>query len=343
MEKIHINYPKICKDLTKDLSPRTKEVILRRFGFENGKRETLEAIGQEYGITRERVRQIEKDGFSRMEPRLKNYDDVVDHFQAQIRTSGDLKREDILLSQLGGGKNNSCVYFLLTVAKPFQRFSDSPEFYPVWTINPSSLAAAKKVIDAFAGKFEEIKQPLTFDEIYDIYQKELVKSSDKPLNSQALLSYVEASKKIEPGYEGRFGLKEWPEISPRGMKDRAYLVFKKEQKPLHFIDVAKLIGSYFDQDKVFPQTVHNELIRDPRFVLVGRGLYALKEWGYEPGVVKDVIYNVLKAAGESLTKEEVVQAVLKQRLVKENTVLLNLQSGKEFMRTLEGKYTVKKV
>ncbi|PIP23256.1 MAG: hypothetical protein COX90_02755 [Candidatus Nealsonbacteria bacterium CG_4_10_14_0_2_um_filter_38_17] len=342
MPKTNINYLKICKDLTKDLSQRTKEVISRRFGFETGERKTLESIGDEYGITRERVRQIERDGFSRIEPKLKNYENVLGHFEAELRTAGDLKREDLLFDQLAGGKNNNCLYFLLTVTKPFQRFSESQEFYPLWTINTNSLGLAKKVVDAFAGKFEEIKKPLSFDEIYNLYDKEMATSFDKPLNSQALLSYIEASKKIEPGYERYFGLKEWPEITPRGMKDKAYLVLKKEQKPLHFVEVARLIGCYFNQEKVYPQTVHNELIRDPRFVLVGRGLYALKEWGYEPGVVKDVIFKVLKTAGKPLTKEEVVQAVLKQRLVKENTVLLNLQGRGEFKRTPEGKYTVRK-
>jgi hypothetical protein len=342
MPKINVDYLKICKDLTKDLPKRTKEVISRRFGFERGERETLESIGKEYGITRERVRQIERDGFLRIEPKLKNYENIFKHFEAELRTAGDLKREDVLFDQLAEDKNSNCLYFLLTVTKPFQRFSESQEFYPLWTINTNSLSLAKKVMDAFVGKFEEIKKPLSFDEIYNLYDKEMSDFFDKPLNSQALLSYIEASKKIEPGYEGYFGLKEWPEITPRGMKDKAYLVFKKEQKPLHFLEVARLIGRYFEQEKVYPQTVHNELIRDPRFVLIGRGLYALREWGYEPGVVKDIIFKVLKTAGKPLTKEEVIESVLKQRLVKENTVLLNLQGSGEFKRTPEGKYTIRK-
>lgn len=341
MDKTNIDYSKICQDLIKDLPQRTKDVITRRFGFQAGERETLEAIGESYGITRERVRQIERDGFLRVEPRLEKYQKVFMHFEAEIRTTGDLKKEDILIPRLGDEKNSPCVYFLLTIGSPFQRFADSPDFYSLWTINPKSLTLAKKVTNSFYKKFREIKKPLAFDDIFELYQTEMLNSFERQLNSQSLLSYLEVSKKIGTGYEGRFGLKDWPEISPRGVKDKAYLVFEKEKKPLHFTEVAKLIGSCFNQERVFPQTVHNELIRDPRFVLVGRGIYALKEWGYKPGVVKEVIFSILKEAKKPLNKEEVVQGVLKQRLVKENTILLNLQNKKDFVRTLDGKYTIK--
>jgi len=145
---------------------------------------------------------------------------------------------------------------------------------------------------------------------------------------------LEISKKIQKNSEGFFGLKEWPEINPKGVKDKAFLVFKKEQKPLHFAQVAQLI------DSALPQTVHNELIKDPRFILVGRGIYALREWGYEPGMVKDVILNILKQAKNPLSKEEILQKTLKQRLVKQNTVFLNLSNRKYFLRTGDGRYKI---
>jgi hypothetical protein len=87
------------------------------------------------------------------------------------------------------------------------------------------------------------------------------------------------------------------------------------------------------------QTVHNELIKDSRFVLVGRGVYALKEWGYEPGQVKDIITKILRENGP-LTQGEILERVSKQRLVKENTILLNLSNKKNFLRDSQGKYKV---
>ena len=164
-------------------------------------------------------------------------------------------------------------------------------------------------------------------------------------------STLEVSKKIQRNAEGFFGLKDWPEINPKRIKDKAYLVFRKTQKPLHFTQVAGLIDSASrasakgGEENLFsstlPQTVHNELIKDSRFVLVGRGIYALKEWGYEEGVVKDVILNILKTAGQPLKKEEILEKTLKQRLVKENTVFLNLSNKKYFLRNSEGFYTIR--
>jgi len=170
---------------------------------------------------------------------------------------------------------------------------------------------------------------------------EKLKKQGRPLKLKDLkngtspnLSFLEISKKIQKNSEGLFGLREWPEINPKGVKDKAFLVFKKTQKPLHFVQVAQFI------DSALPQTVHNELIKDPRFVLVGRGIYALKEWGYEQGQVKDVISKILKEARNPLSKEEILEKTLKQRLVKQNTVFLNLSNKKYFFRTGDGRYTI---
>jgi hypothetical protein len=323
---MNFNYFKICSDLIEDLSPRTKEVILRRFGLERGERETLEAIGKDFGICRERVRQIEKDGFLRLEPKLEKIQKIFQYFTQELRHFGGLKKEDILLSILGGEKWRNQIYFLLTLGPNFQRVSESDEFYSLWTINQNSLVSAKKVIDSFYNKLEKNGKPLSLKEL----------SSFFTIKEGILISYLEISKKIQKGPDGLFGLKDWPEINPRGIKDKAYLVFKKTGKALHFTEVAKLIeGSLV-------QTVHNELIRDPRFVLIGRGTYALREWGYEPGEVKDVISKVLKEEGP-LTKEEILEKVLKQRLVKENTVFLNLSNKKYFERDIQGKYIVREI
>ena len=69
----------------------------------------------------------------------------------------------------------------------------------------------------------------------------------------------------------------------------------------------------------------------------------MKEWGYESGIVKEVIASVINNAGGQLSKDAIVQAVLKQRQVKPNTILLNLQNQKYFLRNSEGKYTTRQV
>ena len=328
------DYQKICQDLIKDLPQRQKDIVEQRFGLEDEERKTLEAIGRGYGITRERVRQIEEDGFSKIRPKLEKYQEVFQYFEGEIEKFGGLRKEDILLNSLAGSKFQNQVFFLLILGEKFQRFAENKVFHSLWAIDQNSFNFAKEVLDFLSKKLLEINQPLSF--------ANLLKKANlqfKSLTSRSLQSYLEISKRIQPGIEGNYGLKDWPEINPRGVRDRAYLVFKKEKRPLHFAQVTRLINnSKFEkisQPPALIQTVHNELIKDQRFVLVGRGLYALGEWGYQPGVVKDVISMILQEEKKPLTKEEIIDRVLKQRMVKVNTVLLNLS---HFPKTANGKY-----
>ena len=321
------NYQKICLNLLKDLPQRQKEVIFRRFGLKNGQRETLELIGESYGITRERVRQIERDGILNLKPKTEKYQKIFQHFQKYLKSQGGLKKEEILLKELGGENQKPQVYFLLTLGENLQRFGETEDFYSLWLIDQDSLKRAEEITDSLFQRLKKLGKSLTLKEL----------SSFISLKKPVLISYLEISKKIQRNSEGLFGLLDWPEINPRGVKDKAYIVFKKIGKPLHFAEVARLIeGSLV-------QTVHNELIKDPRFVLVGRGIYALEEWGYFPGQVKDVILKILKEEGKPLTKEEILEKVRKQRLVKENTVFLNLSNKKHFLRNSQGKYEVKEI
>ncbi len=132
-----------------------------------------------------------------------------------------------------------------------------------------------------------------------------------------------------------YGLSNWPEINPKGIKDKAYLAFKEAGEPLHFSKVSKLI------ENSNTQTVHNELIKNDKFVLVGRGIYALAEWGYEPGKVKDVIKRTIKNANQPLERDEIVEKVLDKRFVKKNTILLNLSDKEKFKKREDGKYDIR--
>jgi DNA-directed RNA polymerase delta subunit len=130
-------------------------------------------------------------------------------------------------------------------------------------------------------------------------------------------------------------------VNPKNIRDKIYVILKQNGKHMHFNDIAGAIKeSDFKRKDVTTQAIHNELIKDKRFVLIGRGIYALKEWGYERGTVADIINDVLKAAGEPLHRDEIVKRVLKSRYVKETTILLNLQSKPQFKRVAKATYTL---
>ena len=115
------------------------------------------------------------------------------------------------------------------------------------------------------------------------------------------------------------------------------LVLKKEKRPLHFNEIASLVSNLRQKEAHAP-TIHNELIKDERFVLVGKGTYTLGEFGVVPGTAKEIIGHFLKKHGP-MKSNDIVKTVLKQRLFKENTILINLQNRKNFKRLGDGRYT----
>lgn len=334
-----------------DLNERTRDILERRFGLKDKQRETLETIGKNYGITRERVRQIETDGLFRLKAKSqKSLQKTCQYFEEFLRESGDLRKETILFDLTAPSDFSNHISFLLSLAENFKRYSEDESFHTLWTINPQAVSAAKDINEFLVKRFEQANTLLSLENLFSVCEKEMAET--RILTPKVLLSYLEISKSINlaPAFVSKsqksdsrslfFGLKDWPEIRPRGVKDRAYLVLNSEKQPLHFTKIASLINQLSALKNVQARTVHNELIKDQRFVLIGRGIYGLKDWGYQPGYVKDVIFNVLKQAAKPLSKEEILETVLKQRMVKANTVLLNLNNSQCFVRDEDGRYRI---
>lgn len=343
----------LAKKSVAGLPQKMRDVVTRRFGLKSGKKETLESIGKEYGITRERVRQIEENALAvlRKPENIAQFSDVFEFVKKHINEHGQLRRESTLLGELtsvcypssDGGRPNynvkycpSALLLIMEIGSDFSRQGDTRHFYPSWMTDKKAAQNAILIIEDLRKFLENKKNPVLEEEILDFSSRKF------SLPGKIVLSYMGASKIIEQNIFGEWGLVYWPHITPRGMRDKAYLVFRREKKPLHFTVVSELINDYnFSPRRAYPQTVHNELIKDDRFVLIGRGTYALAEWGYPAGTVGEVIETILKEAAHSMNREEIVEEVLKKRMVKPNTIVLNLQNKERFVKTDDGKYTIR--
>lgn len=158
--------------------------------------------------------------------------------------------------------------------------------------------------------------------------------------NKPVYSLMRSHKRIHQNKFGHWGPLTLREIKPRTINDKIYLVLKHNNKPMHFADIAEKINTInFDHRKANPATVHNELILDKKYVLVGRGLYALKEWGYSKGTVVDVISDILHQAGSPLKREEIIERVLELRVVKKATIILALMNKDKFQK-VNGRYAV---
>jgi hypothetical protein len=322
---------------------RLRDVVERRFGLKDGNRETLEAIGQDYGITRERVRQIESDAFKVLTDRqtLAALKPIFEYLNQLFEEHNHLMGEERLLSLVTGISEShparSAVVMVLTLGKPYSRIPEDGRFHPYWITKKQARKQAEKVVDYLIKHFDQQSQAFHSNEILTI-----ISSKYKDLSEKFIENALDISKEISENIFKEMGLSHWPEINPRGVRDKAYLVLKRENESCHFVDITDLINKAgFSPRQAFSQTVHNELIKDERFVLVGRGIYALSEWGYESGIVKEVIAKILSKANKPLTRDEIVSAVLEKRKVKPNTVVINLQNNNEFERLEDGGYRLR--
>jgi len=328
------------KRLISSLPDRAREVIVHRYGLgKNVKRMTLDAIGKIYGITRERVRQIENYALTN----IRKSDDYTKEkvafteIETLLHSLGGIVVEDDFLGHVSKDKSlQNHVYFLLVVGEPFRKFKEDDEFRHRWHVNE---VLAKKVEEALRKLYANLgnQDLLPESEMVNKFLNHLEDISEKYKNQEVIKRWLQISKTIGKNPLGDWGVSASPNIKTKGMRDYAFLVIRKNGSPIHFRDVAKQITTMFNK-KAHVATTHNELIKDPRFVLVGRGLYALAEWGYAPGVVRDVIRSVLEKSGP-MTKEEVIDKVMKERYVKENTIIVNLQNPKYFKRDKDAKYS----
>jgi hypothetical protein len=300
---------------------------------------TLDAIGKKYGITRERVRQIENHSLTliRKSKEYKESQPAFAELKAIILELGGIVAEKDLLKSLAKDlSTQNHINVLLVTGEEFTREKEDEEFRHRWHADPELAKKIQGSLKRLYSRLSDDELVLEGDLIND-FLEEVKDVNEKYKNEEVIKRWLSISHKIGKNPLGEWGKTDSPNVNAKGMRDYAFLVIRKHGSPIHFKEVAKAISQYFDK-KAHVATTHNELIKDPRFVLVGRGLYALAEWGYMSGVVKDVIKKIIEKEGP-LTKDEIVKKVLKERYVKENTILVNLQNNKFFKKDKEGKYS----
>ena len=331
------------KKLLKHLQDRAQQVVINRFGLENdGEQMTLEAIGQRYGITRERVRQIENFALNAIKKSesFHEAEEIFDELKQVIHGLGGIVAEEELLPMLSNDRvTQNHIGLYLVLGDEFKEAKEDAHYKKRWIVEgPVADRVHKALIDVHAGLTEQdlisendmIDRIMCHDGICEITTHKVDKDMAK--------RWLSISKTLSANKLGEWGRASSPNIKTRGVKDYAYLVMRRHGSPMHFREVATAIGKTFGK-KTHTATVHNELIKDSRFVLVGRGVYALKEWGYKTGVVREVIADILKADGP-MSKDDIVDKVMKERYLKKNTILVNLQNPKYFKKNKDGLYVV---
>jgi hypothetical protein len=331
----------VTKTLLAGLPPRARDVLEKRYGLRtDGEVFTLEAIGQSYGITRERVRQIENYGIQaiqKSEEYKKHYDFFIEMQKLIDQLGGGVIAEHVLLEELSADSIvRNHLYFLLVVGDPFYKGKENPHYTHRWFTEKKTAETVEKALRAVHQSLNR-DELISEQEIIERFRRELTGAAEQH-HEDVLKRWLSMSKQIGRNPLGDWGPSDSPNIRVKGIRDYAYLTVKRHGSPMHFREVAEAIAELFSH-QAHIATTHNELIKDGRFVLVGRGLYALTEWGYTAGVVKEVLRDILKKEGP-LSREELIDKVKKERYVKDNTIIVNLQDVNLFKRLSNGTYTL---
>jgi hypothetical protein len=334
-----LDIQKVVQDILGTIErEREREIISRRFGLFD-RRETLEQIGELLGITRERVRQLEKAVVTRLRasaerdlPNIKTTEAVL---SAHLNEMGKVARVSDLSQRLSANNSKTDqaqVAFLANLSPGIAVIDDNDHFFhSVGLATEHTEKNIRERVGKIIDAISEIGEPADIKKIAEKV------GSDDVAHTEALAGISKSVASLN----GRWGLIKWPMVNPKNIRDKIYVILHENKKPMHFNEIAAAIkGSSLKRKDVTTQAIHNELIKDPRFVLIGRGIYALKEWGFKKGTVSDVIAEVLRKEGGPLHRDEIVRRVLKSRHVKETTILLNLQSKPQFKRVAKATYTL---
>ncbi|MEI7838755.1 MAG: sigma factor-like helix-turn-helix DNA-binding protein [bacterium] len=337
-DNIQLDIKKHIDDVLKTIDQeREKEIISRRFGLFDRK-ETLEQIGELLGITRERVRQLEKSIITKLRSKADRGElPNLDKFQAIIletlNTAGQLSRVTKLANELSKDAtkiDQSRIAFLAELSPELTVVDENDFLYlAIGNSKVFTSASIKEGVSKIINSITKLAEPKSIKKIAveanidDYSQAEALASISKQLAS----------------LNDKWGLVKWPMVNPKNIRDKIYVILKENNKHMHFNEIADAIQkSDFKRKNVTTQAIHNELIKDKRFVLIGRGIYALREWGYKKGTVSDIISEVLRKEGKALHRDDIVKKVLESRYVKETTILLNLQGKNQFKRVAKATY-----
>lgn len=316
---------------------REREIIARRFGLYDRK-ETLEQIGELLGITRERVRQLEKAILIRLrasaEKDMPHIAQIEKEFIKELSEMGRVARVSDLAKKLtkdGDDRDKSHVAFLGSLAPAITLVDENDDYHQALAIKEyHDEKTVKARVDNVVKTIKEYGKPLTIEQLY-----EKLSGYEHPDHVRATASISKHLTHLKD----QWGMVKWPLVNPKNIRDKIYVILQENEKPMHFSEISGAIKkSDFKRKDVTTQAIHNELIKDKRFVLIGRGIYALNEWGYSKGTVSDIITKILKKSKEPMHRDAIVKEVLKSRQVKETTILLNLQGKPQFKRVAKATY-----
>lgn len=352
-KKIKVDIEKTnVKDILQYCKPKEQLVLFKKFGLTTGKEIPLQKIGEVYGLTRERVRQIENQGLMRFRRLIiwnEKYLKVIEEAKKILDTNGGFLIEDELIAKLlnkGIGKFNAQELKMIVVSDfDIYYLKRNKKIRKGFYLDPIFEDLLTDIAEHVVSYFTKLGQATDLYEFVDKLKAKYASAYDHINYLHNNLFYTNFFKSIKgiSTFYGKIGLDVFTEVNPRTIKQKIQYILRRINKPLHYQEMASKVMEWFPDKAVKVNTVHNELVKNNTiFVNMGLGIYGLKEWGYEWGTVKEIIERVLNKADRAMSIKDIQKEVLKEKMISPNTIVLTLQKYKNlFERVDKGIYQLK--
>lgn len=351
--------------LSQDAEDRSLKILIARFGLGGSEIYTLQDVGNAYGITRERTRQIQDKALQRLHSilfgakslasyviplRLVNealaVKQELSHLDKKLLSEYEIINFFCLRYEVKlASKDLNSLRFLLTILgyTPLATRFPSVELAPSWQIgeqldSDNIVEAAKAILGVL--KNEVCSVPL-FELQIKINRKRKSKFSlDCVHYALKLLNHdIELAAKDE--YQLKFA-----KLSSKA--DQVYRVLKTANKPMHYRDFAKEINHLLVTSGEKPnanlRSIISQLATDKRFKNIGNsGIWGLDEWEDIVGSsVIELMEEFFHLKKRPATSSEIYEYVAAKRsIASKNSIYTYLAMKEQFIRVSETEYALK--
>ena len=334
------------EDLLLGLQDIDKDVVRRRFGL-HAPKETLQEIGDDYGVTRERIRQIQNRAMDGITPKAKKHIIILSLSTKARQHLGKVgvKREKTVTKDFArthniSEKGESLLAFLILLSEKLHHHEETNEMHSFISASEKQTRLAKHVLKKILAKFaSNPEKTYTGAEVLSFVEKEIHKHIGVKAKEDELYDFLRILKPIGRNPFGQFGLLDHNQITPSSLAHKILYLLENQGKPMHFNEIFQSLKGMDEINDEFlsnrwkknynRSSIQNHLIMNPEFVWIGRGTYALKKWGYKEGNVFDRMVELVKK-NKSIQKEKLYELLSVEKQFSKITFEVYIRNKKYF-------------
>jgi len=344
------------KDILKLCNPSEQFVLIEKYGLVSWKPMPMQQIWKKFDMSRERIRQITNKSLWKVRRLISNNKDlnsIIEKSQKILKENGYILEEKKLINKLLEDKDVNINYneALLILSSDYELYyiHRNKYFQKFFFLEPVFEDLINDIHNTTIKILKENKASIDKDmliaKLSGLFSKKFPRNETLKnilLNNFNYDELFNISKDIY-SFNGKVWLYWDEKAHPRTMKLKIKYVLDQIWKSTHFTEIAKEVKKTFNLKSVKVPSVHNELVKWKEFVNVWMWLYWLKKWWYKWTNTLELLQNVLKKSWRAMKVSELIKEVLKERNIKEVTILMVLQKHTDiFERVWKWLYQLKK-